>query len=232
VALPVSIDSIKSTINRRGGVARGNRFAVYVSHPSKGMNSLLQFNPANLLSNLISGQGVRIGDFISDPRDMFLLCRTVTLPGKRIMTTEATHNHHNTKKPYSAATDEVTMTFLMTNDYYIKKYFDMWQEMIIDTSHEHYKAFYKRDYCTDVTIQQLSASNDVVPGYTVKLENAYPIQVGAIELGNESEGLMELSITWEYDNFRSVGLIDGFEDVVGHMLGIGRDTLSTFNRLF
>ena len=232
MALPVSIDSIKSTINRRGGVARGNRFAVYVSHPSKGMNSLLQFNPANLLSNLISGQGVRLGDFISDPRDMFLLCRTVTLPGKRIMTTEATHNHHNTKKPYSAATDEVTMTFLMTNDYYIKKYFDMWQEMIIDTSHEHYKAFYKREYCSDVSIQQLSASNDVVPGYTIKLENAYPIQVGALELGNSADGLMELSITWEYDNFRSVGLIDGFEDVVGHMLGIGRDTLSTFNRLF
>ena len=232
MSLPVSIDTLKSTINRRGGIARGNRFAVYVSHPSKGMNSLLNFNPANLLSNLISGQGVRIGDFIQDPRDIFLLCQSCTMPGKRIMTTEATHNHHNTKKPYSAATDEVTMTFLMTNDYYIKKYFDMWQEMIIDTSHEHYKAFYKREYCSDVSIQQLSASNDVVPGYTIKLENAYPIQVGALELGNSADGLMELSITWEYDNFRSVGLIDGFEDVVGHMLGIGRDTLSTFNRLF
>ena len=55
MSLPVSIDTLKSTINRRGGVARGNRFAVYVSHPSKGMNSLLNFNPANLLSNLISG---------------------------------------------------------------------------------------------------------------------------------------------------------------------------------
>jgi hypothetical protein len=195
------------------------------------MNSLLGFNPATLLSNLISGDGVNIGDFIQDPRDMFLLCQSCTMPGKRIMTTEATHNHHNTKKPYSAATDEVTMTFLLTNDYYIKKYFDMWQEMIIDTSSSHYKAFYKQDYCTDVTIQQLSASNDVVPGYTIKLENAYPIQVGAIELSSGSEGLMELSITWEYDNFRSVGLIDGFEDVVGRMLGIGRDTLSTFNRL-
>ena len=222
---------MKSTINRRGGVARGNRFGVYVTHPSKSMNSLLGFNPATLLSNLISGDGVNIGDFIQDPRDMFLLCQSCTMPGKRIMTTEATHNHHNTKKPYSAATDEVTMTFLLTNDYYIKKYFDMWQEMIIDTSSSHYKAFYKQDYCTDVTIQQLSASNDVVPGYTIKLENAYPIQVGAIELSSGSEGLMELSITWEYDNFRSVGLIDGFEDVVGHMLGIGRDTLSTFNRL-
>ena len=232
MSLPVSIDSMKSTINRRGGIARGNRFAVYVSHPSKGMNSLLNFNPANLLSNLISGQGVRIGDFIQDPRDIFLLCQSCTMPGKRIMTTEATHNHHNTKKPYSAATDEVTMTFLMTNDYYMKKYFDMWQEMIIDTSHEHYKAFYKREYCSDVSIQQLSASNDVVPGYTVKLENAYPIQVGALELGNSADGLMELSITWEYDNFRTVNMVDGFEDVVGHMLGIGRDTLSTFNRLF
>ena len=163
---------------------------------------------------------------------MFLLCKSCTLPGKRISTTEATHNHNLSKKPYSAATDEVTMSFIMTNDYYIKKYFDMWQEMIIDTSGDHYKAFYKNDYVTDVTIQQLSASNDVIPGYSIQLRNAYPIQVGAMELDNESEGLLEVSITWEYDNFKSVGLIDGFEDVVGHMLGIGRDTLDTFKRLF
>ena len=232
MSLPVSIDTMKSTINRRGGVARGNRFGVYVSHPSKGMNSFLKFDPATLLSNLISGDGVNIGDFISDPRDMFLLCQSVTLPGKIISTTESGHNHHLSKKPYSAATDEVTMSFVLTNDYYIKKYFDMWQEMIIDTSHEHYKAFYKREYCSDVSIQQLSASNDVVPGYTIKLENAYPIQVGALELGNSADGLMELSITWEYDNFRTVNMVDGFEDVVGRMLGIGRDTLSTFDRLF
>jgi hypothetical protein len=232
MSLPVSIDTMKSTINRRGGLARGNRFGVYISHPSRGMNSLLNFNPATLLSNLISGDGVNIGDFIQDPRDMFLLCQSCTMPGKRISTTEATHNHNLSKKPYSAATDEVTMTFLLTNDYYIKKYFDMWQEMIIDTSGHHYKAFYKNEYCSDVTIQQLSNSNDIIPGYTIKLENAYPIQVGAVELSNTNEGLMEVSITWEYDNFRSVGLIDGFENVVGHMLGIGRDTLSTFKRLF
>ena len=95
-----------------------------------------------------------------------------------------------------------------------------------------YKTFYKNEYSTDVTIQQLSASNDVVPGYTVKLENAYPIQVGAIELNEGSEGLLELSITWEYDNFKSVGLVDGFEDVLGNLLGIGRSTLSVFDRLF
>ena len=232
MSLPVSIDTLKSTINRRGGVARPNRFGVYITHPSKNINSLLNFNPANLLSNLISGQGVNIGDFIQDPRDMFLLCRNVTMPGKRISTTEATHNHHLSKKPYSAVTDEVTMSFMLTNDYYIKKYFDMWQEMIIDTSREHYKTFYKSEYTTDVIIQQLSASNDVVPGYTIKLQNAYPIQVGAVELSSEGEGLLEISITWEYDNYKSVGLVDGFEDVANKMLQIGANTLDTFKRLF
>ena len=231
MSLPVSIDTMKSTINRRGGVARGNRFGVYISHPSNGMNSLLQFNPATLLSNLISGDGVHAGDFIQDPRDMFLLCQSVTIPGKIISTTEAAHNHHLSKKPYSAATDEVTMTFLLTNDYYVKKYFDMWQEMIIDTSNAHYKTSYKKHYCKDVIIQQLSSGNDIVPGYTIQLENAYPIQVGAIELGNSNEGLLEVSITWEYDNFKSVGLVDGFVDLANHMLNIGKDTLSTFKRL-
>ncbi len=232
MALPVSIDTLKSTINRRGGVARPNRFGVYITHPSKNINSLLNFNPANLLSNLISGQGVNIGDFIQDPRDMFLLCRNVTMPGKRISTTEATHNHHLSKKPYSAITDEVTMSFMLTNDYYIKKYFDMWQEMIVDTSGEHYKTFYKSEYTTDVIIQQLSASNDVVPGYSVRLQNAYPIQVGAVELSSEGEGLLEISITWEYDNFKTIGLVDGFEDVANKMLQIGANTLDTFRRLF
>ena len=232
MALPVSIDTLKSTINRRGGVARGNRFAVYITHPSRGMNSLLNFNPATLLSNLISGDGVNAGDFIQDPRDMFLLCKSCTLPGKRISTTEATHNHNLSKKPYSAATDEVTMSFIMTNDYYIKKYFDMWQEMIVDTSGDHYKTFYKNDYVTDVTIQQLSASNDVIPGYSIQLRNAYPIQVGAMELDNESEGLLEVSITWEYDNFKSVGLIDGYTDLADNLLQIGRNTIDTFDRIF
>jgi len=33
--LPVGIDTLKSTIGRRGGVARSNRFAIYITHPIK-----------------------------------------------------------------------------------------------------------------------------------------------------------------------------------------------------
>ena len=217
---------MKSTINRRGGVARGNRYAVYITHPSKGMNSFLKFDPATLLSNLISGDGVNLGDFISDPRDMFLLCQSASLPGKRITTTEATHNHNRTKKPYSMMTEEVTMSFLLTNDYYVKRYFDMWQNMIIDDSGDHYKTMYKRDYSTDVTIQQLSTSNDFVPGYSIQLLNAYPIQVSSVELSNGGDGLLEVSVTWEYDNWKTIGLTDGFSNLAGGLLDSLKTTMN------
>lgn len=213
MGLPVNIDTMKSTINRHGGVARGNRFAVYISHPMKSMNNLLRFDPATFLNNAIDGQGHHAGDFINDPRDMFLLCKGTTLPGRRISTTEATHNHNLSKKPYSVVSDEVTMTFLLTNDYYIKNYFDLWQEMIIDTTGNHYKTMYKDEYTTDVTLQQLSTSNHIIPGQTILLENAYPIQVGAVELANDSDGLMELAITWEYDNFRKINNFDVDVDI-------------------
>jgi hypothetical protein len=226
MSLPVSIDTMKSTINRRGGVARGNRYAVYITHPSKGMNSFLKFDPATLLSNLISGDGVNLGDFISDPRDMFLLCQSASLPGKRITTTEATHNHNRTKKPYSMMTEEVTMSFLLTNDYYVKRYFDMWQNMIIDDSGDHYKTMYKRDYSTDVTIQQLSTSNDFVPGYSIQLLNAYPIQVSSVELSNGGDGLLEVSVTWEYDNWKTIGLTDGFSNLAGGLLDSLKTTMN------
>jgi hypothetical protein len=219
---PVSIDSMKSTINRHGGIARGNRYAVYISHPSKGMNALLRFDPATFLNNLISGDGVHVGDFINDPRDLFIMCQSVSLPGKRISTMEADHNHNSTKKPYSATMDEVSMTFMLTNDYYIKKYFDLWQEMIIDTTHSHYTTSYKRDYCSDIIIQQLSTSNHIIPGYTLMLENAYPIQTSGIELGNGADGLMDFSVTWEYDKYRT---INNFDVDVNLKLSINDDGL-------
>ena len=98
---------------------------------------------------------------------------------------------------------------MLTQDYYIKKYFDLWQEQIINSTHNHYKASYKLDYCVDVEIFALNSQDDAI-GYGTKLEMAYPIQVGQIELGEEQEGLMSLSVTWEYDNWRMMHIDDAF----------------------
>jgi hypothetical protein len=109
------------------------------------------------------------------------------------------------------ATDEVTMTFLLTGDYYIKKYFDMWMNMIIDSTANHYKTAYKSDYVADVEIRALQGNEDGIVGYGNLLENAYPIQMSQVELSNASDGLMELTITWEYDNWRALDIDKGFK---------------------
>jgi hypothetical protein len=197
--MAVSIDSIKSEISHRGGLAKSNRYGVWIFHPVMFSED---YDPATGLGDWLTNNGRNSKEEMGSVESILLLCNTCSIPGRRILTTESTHNHNLSKKPYSVMTEEVTMTFLLTNDYYIKKYFDKWQDMIIDSSHEHYKAFYKRDYVTDVYIEQLT-SNDLT-SYEVKLENAYPIQVSSIELGNANEGVLEVSVTWEYDNWRAL----------------------------
>ena len=225
---PQSIDSIKSLINRRGGIARGNRFGVHVKHPLKG--AMIEFNVATDYENnpfkgnphLDPKNNHSFKDFIHDGRDTYMLCTGVTLPGKRISTTPAEHNHHLAKKPYSMATDEVNMTFLLTNDYYIKKYFDLWQELIIDSSGNHYKTRYKNDYCAQIEIQALVGNESSKIGYGNILQNAYPIQVSQVELGNASDSLMEITVTWEYDNWIMDDFNEGFQDKIDEFINPDR----------
>jgi hypothetical protein len=198
MAYTQNIDSMKALIGKRGGLARGNRFGIQIHHPAN--NQII--NRISKLKSLYSEIPSEYFDTLQEGNDVYMLCSAVTLPGKRISTMEAKHNHNLSKKPYSMATDEVSTTFLLTSDYFVKKYFDIWQEMIVDSTGNHYKTMYKEQYAADITIHALDGTEKTNVGYTNILENAYPIQVGAIELGNAQEGLMELTVTWEYDNWK------------------------------
>ena len=90
------------------------------------------------------------------------------------------------------------MTWVLTNDYYMKTMFDGWLSSIIDM--DTYTLGYKNDYSTDVIIQQLNVDN--IPVYGVKLEKAYPVGVNAIDLSNESENeIAKLTVSFAYDKY-------------------------------
>ena len=234
MSLPGNIDDLKATIGKRGGVARANRFAIYITHPkmkgSMGVG-LLNTDIGGLISNAagsyLSGGTMDPMAFINDPRDMFLLCESVQLPGKRIATMESFVRHKAIKKPYSYMVDEVTISFVLTNDYYARKYFDQWQQMVVDQGS--LKVNYKDDYVTDVTIQQLTPSNDIIPAYSIKLKNAFPLAINAIELSNTAENALLLcSVTLSFDDWQEQGLIDGFTDLLGRGKDILKGTLGQF----
>tara|TARA_B100000212_G_scaffold323157_1_gene282982 strand:- start:1411 stop:2046 length:636 start_codon:yes stop_codon:yes gene_type:complete len=196
----MSIDSIKSVISKKGGLAPQNRFQVIFAPPAV---SLLNLNPENIVGSIISG-GFSIQNLINDPRDISILCSKATLPGRTISTFDADMHVQQNKYPQTFIDEEVSMTFRLTNDYYIKNMFETWMSGIFDT--ESYRVGFKSDYSVDVVIQQLNQKN--IPVYGVRMEKCFPTNLSAVELDNAANDTMqEVTVTWAYDKYKPEGPI-------------------------
>jgi hypothetical protein len=114
-----SINDLKSSIATHGGLAHTNRFAVYMAPPTA---ALFNLDLQNILVSLVSGN-FKARNLISDPRDITILCESCTLPGRQIMTLDYQTFRQPEKLPYGYINEDVTFSFLLTNDYYVKKLF-------------------------------------------------------------------------------------------------------------
>lgn len=208
----MSIDKLTSTIGKRGGVAKQNRFQVIFTPPQ---GSLLSGD--GIVGALISGGGLK--SMVNDPRDISMLCENVTIPGRQITTLDYTAEKQAVKIPYSFINEDVTCTFLLTNDYYIKTMFDNWMEQVFDD--KKFTARFKKDFTSDVVIQQLNSKD--VPVYGVRLENAFPTTVAGITLDNNSESAVQkMTVTFSYDNYIPEGplssTLSGFRSAISGIL--------------
>ena len=189
-----TIDDLKSVISKHGGLVPANRFRIMFTPPQV---SLFNLNPTNILGNLISGS-FSVGSLFNDPRDISLLCKSASLPGRQIGTLDY-QAHRESRKMVNTVTDEeITTVFYITSDMYIKTMFDSWMNEIFDK--KTYYAGYKKQFATDVTIQQLNKENR--PVYGVRLHRAFPTSIGGLGLDNTSEnGIQELTVQWSYDKW-------------------------------
>ena len=152
-------------------------------------------------------------------RELNLLCSKTTLPGRRILSSDRMIGVKQTRVAYGFASEEITMSFQVLNDYGIKNYFEQWQNKIVDQNT--FTPGYKSEYARDMQILQLkkgfALDTDLRLGpitldidifkranvvYEVTLLNAFPVSLGEISLTNEP-GLVELTVGFEYDNWRS-----------------------------
>lgn len=218
MGLSASINDLKSTIGRRGGAARSNRFTVYFSHPLK-KGGLLGGLPTtgfeiggfvgNRARGLVNGSPVTLGGFISDPRDMALLCESTAIPGKSIMTQERYVDMRGVKRPYGFLQDEASFTFICTNDYYPYKYFESWMDQVITNKDGTFNVGYKKEYTTNVSIVQLG-NTDFIPVHGIKLLNAYPIGITAVDLSNANENTVtRVTVSLAYEYYVAEGLVEG-----------------------
>jgi len=202
-----SIEQLKTQVSRAKGLAMTNQFAVQL--PS-------------------------IGRFTG--RTLNLMCKSVTMPGKQITTKELPIGLFNEKIVDGFLVDDVSMTFYVLNDYHTKLYFDEWRKLMVDEKRG--EVGYKKDYAKRVTIHQLRKpdgtgilgqeySKEISIGgifnigfdffansiYTVELNDAFPTSLSAIELSNDPDGLVEMTVQFSYTNWK-----------------VKQDLLSTLNR--
>ena len=174
-------------------------------------------------SNLFHVELPSISDVQMTTNDLNILCKNVTLPSRQISSVDRVIGIVTEKVANTFVTDDINLSFYVTNDYNIKKYIESWMNLAVDN--DTYELGYKygpNGYGKEVVIHQLAHDNRethytdnplVVPGgvsmhlskkvYTCVLERAFPTTLGSIELTNELDGLVEVSLSLTYTNWRS-----------------------------
>jgi len=216
-----TIDELKAVASSKLGFARTNNFLVELP-PLGGGGGL-----SGLLSGFVpSIPGVTPA---SQPgaRELNILCKNATLPGKQILTHDRRIGMRFEKVAYGYAVGDVNLTFFLMNDYGVMNYFDAWRAAIVDE--EGFTVGYKSEYAKPVRIHQLrkpqlgvSASagpisiNVGVGGgsvYSVELEKAFPTTIGQIDFSNDLDGLVEVTVSFSYTNWRRITPSQNFINV-------------------
>jgi Leu/Phe-tRNA-protein transferase len=168
-----SINDLKAYIQSGNGLAMTNRFQVTLSAPP----------------------GISFGN---DMREFTVLCESAIIPGKQITTSDYQLLRQPIKMVTSYMNEDVIFSFLLTNNYSIKKAFDAWIEQMISV--EKYRAKYKNQYTTSIQIYQLDKNNN--PTYGVRLNEAFPITMNAVTLDNTAENaIQKLFVTLAYTDY-------------------------------
>ena len=211
-----SIEDIKALVNTKLGFARANKFLVTL--PTVGVGGGLLAGIVGAFSGMGGG---------ASPRELNILCSNVTMPGKQILTNDRRIGMEFQKVAYGYAVDDVSMTFYLMNDYGVKEYFDAWRNSAIpEDGGNAFLTNYKSSYAKSITIHQLRQplkgfSKQVGPirfglglgggsVYSVELLDAFPVATSAIELNNELDGLVQLTVTFAYTNWKRASNTQGF----------------------
>lgn len=125
-----------------------------------------------------------------------IFCHTCTLPMRSMETfTHKTHVGPSYKAPYSGMYDSVTFSFYADRRLNTRRFFDRWQQRVtnVDSNTNNYMI----EFVENITIQTLDKEGKV--GYTVRLIDAWPINVSAVDMSYGSNNqVMNVSVTISY----------------------------------
>ena len=146
-----------------------------------------------------------VWDIRTSPQQLALRCENAELPSRTMGTVEQKFGSNPSQKfPYHTAYNDMTLTFIVSDDMSEKIVFDNWLEYINPTSTFDFN--YKDNYSTTITITQYDVKNE--QSYAVTLIKAYPISVNQLDLDWSSEEHHKLTVVFAYDYWQSDNLAE------------------------
>ena len=174
-----SIDKLRTKI---GGFAKGNRYNVTFAGLPTGLSTAVNEN-------------------------LQYLCESVSLPTKGIASNA--HDVYGPPReiPYRETFTEAALSFILDDNFTVKRFFDEWQEKIINV--ETGNVNYWNNFVAAINITRLSndatSFADATNMYKIELREAYPSAVGEIALGHTQGGeILRLSVTFKYRKWMSL----------------------------
>jgi len=121
-------------------------------------------------------------------------CEVANLPGRNISTIEQKTYGPFEKFAYHTSYSDIDLTFIMDGDMGLKYFFDAWINSINPTND--FNIEYKDNYVADINITQYDMGNNET--YSVKLIDAYPININQLDLDWSNDGYHKLTVTFAY----------------------------------
>jgi hypothetical protein len=232
-----------SHMRSKDGPAKPSRFEVVIPLPKY----ISDFVPNNIIENLLNLPNAIFGT-VSDAigsaigqapvganstlsRYLALQCESAELPGRTLMTQEAKVYGPTYKVPYQSQYNEMTLTFLCTNEFWERKLFDRWIEAIMpsDTNNMRYAKDEATRYMTPIKVIQYD--DFIKQIYAIELVDAFPIGVSAQPLSWSEDGFHRLSVQFAYQRYKPV--YTGSYDIAAAaaaLFGVGLAKISPFGK--
>jgi hypothetical protein len=126
--------------------------------------------------------------------DILLLCDQVQIPGTNFNTSDMRTYGEVRKTPYERLYEDVNMSFYVDTNMQVKKFFDDWMNRIQNPTTRNFN--YYDSYVQDITIEVQDLKNQ--SRYGIKLYEAFPKSIGAVQLDYAGKDIMKLSVNFAY----------------------------------
>ena len=214
-----------ANINGQGGLARSNLFAAVIPIPTY-INNFVTYTVTDALENvgnsIVNNFVDPITSFVNQAlgrgpiseqmrtsdadmsRQLAMLCESTEFPGKSFMTHEARVYGPTYKIPYQAQYGETNLTFLCTNQFQERIFFERWMEAIIptDTNNPRFPKSDKTRYLTNIRIIKY---NDIAQEvFVVELQDAFPSALSPQQVAWSDDGFLRLTVQFSYQYYKVV----------------------------